>query len=153
MNPRKLFLSLTLSVSLVAFLSSYIPSATHSLEIGEQAPSLSFATDQDDSGDSLSDDHLLVIFWSAYDAESRLSCRRLADEVEKEGSKMRLNAVNVDSDVVLAREIADSDGIASRMRVVMSSEVSPSVLADYQVSKGCRSFLIDPYGRLEKIIR
>ncbi len=144
---------MTLSLSLAAFLSSSIPSATHSLEIGEEAPSLSFIKQTGDNVDSVNDGHLLLIFWSAYDAESRLSCRRLAEEYAGAGKGVKVMAVNIDKDETLAREIADADGIATRMDVIMASELTPSVFADYQVSKGCRSFLIDPYGRLEKIIR
>lgn len=144
---------MTLSITLAAFLSSAIPSTTHSLKIGEEAPALSFTKSAGISQDSLKDSHILVSFWSAYDAESRIACRRLAEEIEKSEVKVRHIAVNIDNDSALAMEIADADGLAGRMTVVASSEISPEVLADYQTSKGCRSFLIDPYGRLEKIIR
>lgn len=142
-------MSFALTFSAITFLSSALPSTTHSLEIGKEAPSFSLAVASTDSLDSLKEEYTLINFWSASDIESRLKNRRLAGMTSENGDPVRMISVCLDDDAQLAAEIAAHDGFINNL---MRSDIPESVLSDYQTSTGCRAFLINPYGILEKIL-
>ncbi|MDE6337947.1 MAG: redoxin domain-containing protein [Muribaculaceae bacterium] len=151
MKTKKLFLSLILSVSVAAFLSSSLPNGSHSLAIGEEAPTLSLAS-ATHSLDSLKGQYYVVNFWSASDAQSRINNRNLAMNKKVNGRDVKVVSINIDSDKELAREIVKADKIGDDVISLSGSDVSSDVLNDYQVKSGCRTFLIDPYGNLESIL-
>lgn len=150
-KTKKLFLSLILSVSVAAFLSSSLPSGSHSLAIGEEAPALSLAS-ATRSLDSLKGQYYVVNFWSASDPQSRITNRNLAFNKRVNGKDVKVVSVNIDSDQTLANEIVKTDNIGDDIIKLSGSDLSSDVLDDYQVASGCRTFLIDPYGNLESIL-
>lgn len=151
MKTKKLFLSLILSVSVAAFLSSSLPNGSHTLAIGEEAPALTLNSSAN-TLESLKGHYYVVNFWSASDAQSRINNRNLAKTKKFNGRDVKVVSVNIDSDKSLAREIVKADKIGDDIISLSGSELSSDVLSDYQVSTGCRSFLIDPYGNLESIM-
>ncbi len=144
-------MSLILSVSVAAFLSSSLPNGSHTLAIGEEAPALSLAT-ANNQLDSLKGQYYVVNFWSASDARSRVNNRNLAVNKKMNGRDVKVVSINIDSDEALAREIAKADKIGNDVISLSGSDLASGVLDDYQVESGCRSFLIDPYGNLESIL-
>lgn len=145
-------MSLILSVSVAAFLSSSLPNGSHTLAIGEEAPALTLNSSDNNELESLKGHYYVVNFWSASDAQSRINNRNLAMTKKVNGRDVKVVSVNIDSDTSLAREIAKADKIGDDIISLSGSELSSDVLSDYQVSTGCRSFLIDPYGNLESIM-
>ncbi len=144
-------MSLILSVSVAAFLSSSLPNGSHTLAIGEEAPALTLNSSAN-TLESLKGHYYVVNFWSASDAQSRINNRNLAKTKKFNGRDVKVVSVNIDSDKSLAREIVKADKIGDDIISLSGSELSSDVLSDYQVSTGCRSFLIDPYGNLESIM-
>ncbi len=144
-------MSLILSVSVAAFLSSSLPNGSHTLAIGEEAPKLSLLT-SNQSLDSLKGKYYVVNFWSASDGRSRIANRELATSKKVNGRDVEVVSINIDSDKTLAREIAKADKIGDDVIMLSGSELTSDVLDDYQVASGCRTFLIDPYGNLESIL-
>lgn len=142
-------MSFALTFSAISFLSSAIPSTTHSLEIGKEAPAFSLAVASAHSLSSLKGEYTIINFWSAHDVESRLKNRQLAGMTGADGSPVRMLSVCLDDDAQLASEIAAHDGFENHL---MRSDLPESVLSDYQTSTGCRAFLLSPYGILEKIL-
>lgn len=150
-KTKKLFLSLILSVSIAAFLSSSLPNGSHTLAIGAEAPKLSLSN-TNQVLDSLKGQYYVVNFWSASDGRSRIANRELATTKKFNGRDVQVVSINIDSDQSLAREIAKADKIGDDVIMLSGSDLNSDVLDDYQVSSGCRTFLIDPYGNLESIL-
>lgn len=100
--------------------------------------------------DSLKGKELIVNFWSASDAESRLANRRLSDLADKGDNSDRLYlSVCIDKSSVLSEEIAKADGLSERVISLRAEDVAPEVLDDYQTRRGCRTFRIDRFGQLQ----
>lgn len=144
-------MSLILSVSIAAFLSSSLPNGSHTLAIGQEAPALSLSSATHNL-DSLKGRYYVVNFWSAADARSRVNNRNLAVNKKVNGRDVAVVSINIDSDQSLAREISRVDNIGDDVISLSGSDLASGVLDDYQVQTGCRTFLIDPYGNLESIL-
>ena len=144
-------MSLILSVSVAAFLSSSLPNGSHTLAIGEEAPAISLST-APHTLDSLKGEYYVVNFWSASDAQSRINNRNLAANKQVNGRNVKVVSINIDSDKTLAQEISKADKIGDDVISLSGSDLQGDVFKDYQVESGCRTFLIDPYGNLEAII-
>lgn len=144
--------SIIFSFVIAAFLSSSIPSGSHSLEIGAEAPQITLSTSSADSVGQTNGKEIIVNFWSASDAMSRLANRRIsmAASSDKSSDKEYIS-ICIDSDKTLAKEIARIDGISDDVKSLFSDDVTSDVLSDYQTDKGCRTFVIDRYGNLKAI--
>lgn len=152
MKTKNLFLSLVLSVTAAAFLSSSLPYGSHSLALGEEAPRLTLSHSSPHSLDSLKGDYYVINFWSAADPQSRINNKMLAVNKKVNGHEVKVVSVCIDDDVTLAKEILKADNISDEVISLSSSDLVADVLKDYQVDTGCRSFLIDPFGNLESIL-
>ncbi len=124
------------------WLTSAVSTKNVPLEVGNQAPEISIT---DNSGESvlLSDlkgKDVIVNFWSAKDAESRISNVRLAREAEKTGAKYI--GMCIDSDRQLAEEVMKSDRVSIDNLYFADRQVTD----EYQLAKGTRTVKIDPYG-------
>lgn len=143
--------SLFLSLAIATFLTSAIPSANHSLEIGEEAPQLSLSSSSDaviPSGHSKT----VLLFWSASDPASRVANHRLSKIAESENNEnVRFVSISIDKDTALASMIEEADGISDKVISLHRDDISADVLRDYQTSTGCRTFTIDSYGILRHI--
>jgi len=147
-KPKSLFFSIIIA----AFLSSSIPYGSHSLKIGSEAPSITLSSSSSANLDRMKGRKVLLNFWSASDASSRLANREIS-RIAESGiyPDMCFVSICIDSDSSLAEEISKTDRISGKVISLKSTEVTDDVLADFQTSKGCRSFLIDSFGNLEAI--
>lgn len=144
--------SLFFSIVTAAFLSSSIPYGSHSLEIGSEAPAITLSSSSKASLDGVKDCKVLVNFWSASDPSSRIANSMMSEAAESGNIPgMRFITICIDPDASLANEIMKADGISGKVIALSSSEVSDDVLKDYQISKGCRAFVIDSFGNLESV--
>lgn len=144
--------SLIISLTVAAFLSSYVPTGSHQLEIGREAPALTFSSTSSKAFDELKGNNILLNFWSATDAASRIRNRELSEYAETSDSKkLRIVSVCIDEDLSLGMEIARIDGISDKVISLSRKDLGDDILDDYQTEKGCRSFVIDSYGNLKAI--
>lgn len=130
-----------------------MPFGSHSLQIGEEAPLLTLSSTTKASGlDALKGKYIVLNFWSATDAESRIANKRLADLTSTLPSpQIQFVSVCTDSDTALQSEIMSIDSVAENLYSLSANDFTPEVLDDYQTGTGCRSFLIDPFGNLKAI--
>ncbi len=138
---------------IAAFLSSSIPVGSHSLNPGEEAPSIVLSSNaRINSLKDLDGKYVVVNFWSASDPESRIANNRLGNLAESlPSSKVRFVSICTDSDESLSSEIMKADGIPSSVISLNASDITAEVAEDYQVATGNRSFLIDPFGNLVSV--
>lgn len=129
-----------------------MPFSSVSLKEGEKAPALSLTSPSKDfSLDNGSGHYVLVNFWSAQDAASRILNKRYADVISSNpDSSLDFVSVCIDDDSALAEEIMRIDGCSPKLSFNLS-HIKGSVLEDYQTDSGCRSFLIDSYGNMMKV--
>lgn len=131
-----------------------MPTGSHSLEIGEEAPLLSTisSSSKDLSSLSLEGKYVLVNFWSAADPMSRIANKNFSElTATLPSSQIAYVSVCTDDDLTLQNEIMRIDGIHPSVISLSASDLSAEVLDDYQISRGHRSFLINPFGNLEAI--
>ncbi|MBO4995050.1 MAG: redoxin domain-containing protein [Muribaculaceae bacterium] len=93
--------------------------------------------------------YVLVNFWASTDAESRIQnqeydsfCQSLSQE------RFCLLSVNVDRNERLFREIVRNDNLNAEAQFRVDESCLSRVARDYHLTKGLRSFLIDPEGRI-----
>ena len=123
-------------------LTSAVSTKNVPLEVGNQAPEISIS-DAEGHTMLLSDlkgEEVILNFWSAMDAESRISNVRLAREAERAGAKYI--GMCIDSDRQLAEEVMKSDNVSTDNLYI----ADPQVTDEYQLTKGTRTVKIDPYG-------
>lgn len=138
---------------LTFFFSSAIPTGSHTLEIGKEAPAITITGKRNqDFISQLNGNYILLNFWSASDPESRINNRLLANLTSRTGnSGIKFVSVCTDADRHIAEEILKVDGINELTTTLFLTDITPEVLEDFQVNSGLRSFLIDPYGNLAAI--
>ncbi len=123
-------------------LTSAVSTKNVPLEVGNQAPEISVS---DLNGQSvllseMKGKEVILNFWSAMDAESRISNVRLAREAEKSGAKYI--GMCIDSDRQLAEEVMKADNGSTDDLYFADRQVTD----EYQINKGTRTVKIDPYG-------
>lgn len=124
------------------WLTSAVSTKNVPLEVGNQAPEISF-THSNGKTLLLSDlkgEDVIVNFWSVKDAESRIANVRLSREAEKSGAKYI--GMCIDSDRQLAEEVMKTDRVSTKSLYFADRQVTD----EYQLAKGTRSVKIDPYG-------
>ena len=131
-----------------------MPIGSHSLEIGKEAPLLTFSSS---SGSlpmpSLKGKYVLVNFLEPVRPDVA-HCKQTVGNAFCITPSSQISHVSVctDSDKVLQSEIMDADGIPSNTISLSANDLTPEVLNDFQISTGHRSFLIDPFGNLTAIL-
>lgn len=144
--------SLVFSIIFAAFLTSSIPSGSHALEIGAEAPSITLSANAEKFPDTPDGKQVLVNFWSASDPSSRIANRTLSQLAESGNyNSTRFVSVCIDSDKSIAGEIVKIDRISPNVISLDRDDITPDVLKDFQTDTGCRSFLIDRFGNLKAI--
>ena len=123
-------------------LTSAVSTKNVPLEVGNQAPEISISNAEGHSVllSDLKGEDVILNFWSAMDAESRISNVRLAREAERTGAKYI--GMCIDSDRQLAEEVMKSDNVSTEHLYF----ADPQVTDEYQLTKGTRTVKIDPYG-------
>lgn len=134
------------------FLSSSTPTATRELEIGKQAPALTLKADCRKEIDSIKEKYVLINFWSATDAASRIANHSYSNLAEWNGHEIEVVSVCIDDDYSLAGEIMAADKISDNVISLSKKDLTADVLKNYQTDTGCRAFVIDPYGNLASIL-
>ncbi len=123
-------------------LTSAVSTKNVPLEVGNQAPEISISAASGESMllSDLKGQDVILNFWSAKDAESRISNIRLAREAERTGAKYI--GMCIDSDRQLAEEVMNADKVSTDQLYFADRQVTD----EYQLTKGTRTVKIDPYG-------
>ncbi len=123
-------------------LTSAVSTKNVPLEVGNQAPEISISAASGESMllSDLKGKEVILNFWSAQDAESRISNIRLAREAERTGAKYI--GMCIDSDRQLAEEVMNADAVSTDQLYFADRQVTD----EYQLTKGTRTVKIDPYG-------
>ncbi len=123
---------------------------------GYEAPELSLFSLADSSVIELSDlkgSYVLVNFWAASDAESRIAAhgydQLTAVESPVAGTeRLRLLQVNLDRSVRLFREIVRRDQLSEAQQFYVSPANGVDVKHKFNLDSGMQSYLIDPSGKV-----
>lgn len=130
-----------------------MPFGSHSLQEGDEAPLLILSKESKNPHiETLKGKYVVVNFWNPSDPESRIHNRRLADlAATLPSSQIKFVSICTDPDNTLQKEIMAIDYLPQSILSLSATDFAPEVLDDYQTDSGCRSFLIDPFGNLQKI--
>ncbi len=153
--------TLMLCVSIVALLlfSSAFTGNGISPSVGHYAPR--FSVGSEDTSVSLEDcrgKYVVLSFWTAADARSRLRCKKMTSVVDRINSlqtdaeeKVCFVAVNFDRSYELFREIVRRDNLDDDTQFYVEGEVAGRLRRDYDLDSGYNTFLINPEGRIEAV--
>lgn len=120
---------------------------------GFKAPYFEVGAGVDGSSVSLSDlrgKYVLVNFWAANDARSRLQnmeYTRLLSNLSDE-EQFCLLSVNFDRSERLFREIVRRDNLMAETQFHAWGENAENIKEAYHLGKGYQSFLVDPQGKI-----
>ncbi|MDE6480992.1 MAG: redoxin domain-containing protein [Muribaculaceae bacterium] len=128
-------------------LTSAVSTKNVPLEVGNQAPEISILNTDGESVllSELKGQEVILNFWSAMDAESRINNIRLSREAELTGAKYI--GMCIDSDRELAEEVMNVDRVATDHLYFADKQVTD----EYQLAKGTRIVKIDAYGTVAAI--
>jgi len=119
---------------------------------GFASPELALVNVSDSSEMNLSDlkgRFVLVNFWAAYDAESRIAAHdfdRLAAETDSR--QLCLLQINLDPGSRLFREIVRRDRLNEAQQFKVSARQEADVVHAFNLGSGLQSYLIDPDGEI-----
>lgn len=129
-----------------------MPTGSHQLEIGTEAPALTLSSTSSKAFDKLKGSNILLNFWSASDATSRIRNRKISElAASSDNGNLQIVSVCIDEDSSLGLEISRIDGISDKVISLSRTDIREGFLEDYQTDRGCRSFIIDSYGNLKAI--
>lgn len=118
--------------------------------IGSEAPAL--VVERADSSlalEGLRGKKVVLSFWSAADAESRLDQARLAAAIRNNGSdsETAVVSVNLDRSEKLMREIAALDNLDSDSQFHVGDATAENAIREvFEMADGLRTFIIDERG-------
>lgn len=119
---------------------------------GFSAPELELVGGSDSSKVELSDlkgRYVLINFWAASDAESRIAAHgfdRMMEKADKE--RLCLLQVNMDRSMRLFREIVRRDRLNEAQQFSVTAEDASAVKNAFHLNEGLQSYLIDPDGEI-----
>lgn len=119
---------------------------------GFQSPDLTLVGEQDSSVmelSSLRGRYVLVNFWAASDAESRIAAHgfdRMMGKTDSE--RLCLVQVNMDRSLRLFREIVRRDRLNEAQQFSVAAENASTVRNAFHLNEGLQSYLIDPDGEI-----
>lgn len=147
MNFKLKIAGVVVGLAGIVALTSAISTNNVPLEEGNQAPEF---TAVNANGNilrlsELKGKDVIVNFWSAKDAESRINNVRLAREAERDGAKYI--GMCVDSDKDLAQEVIKADLLPVDDQYFATGQICDEYLFDH----GTRTVKIDPYGIVAEI--
>lgn len=120
--------------------------------LGFDSPELSLTAMTDSAQvnlDRFKGRYVIVNFWAAFDAESRLTAQeleRLSSELTSE--QLCLLQVNLDPSVRLFREIVRRDRMNEAQQFTISSQEAEKTERSFNLENGLQSYLIDPSGKI-----
>lgn len=138
-------------VVLVSTVSSRSASVYHASK-GFEVPQLTLISDADSSVTelgSLRGRYVIVNFWAASDASSRIAAHdfdRLAANLPAE--RLSLIQVNLDQSKRLVREIVRRDNLNASYLFTPAAEDAARVEEVFNLESGLQSYLIDPSGKV-----
>lgn len=95
--------------------------------------------------------YTLVHFWSADDAQSRITANQFDCIAAASERQLNLVSVNIDNNHRLFREIVRLDGLDEATQFYAGSESSAQLVRSYGLSHGLQSFLIAPDGTIVSV--
>lgn len=119
---------------------------------GFEVPSLELVSAADSSVidlESLKGQYVVINFWAASDAESRIAAHDFDRFAAKVGTEqLRLLQVNLDRSVRLFREIVRRDGLEAAQQFTVKAPESSRVSKIFNLGAGLQSYLLDPEGKI-----
>lgn len=126
-----------------------------SARIGSEAPT--FIVERADSSlslDGLRGKKVVLSFWSAADAQSRLDQNRLAAAIRNAGedSETAVVSVNLDRSEKLMKGIAAMDNLDNDSQFNVGDATAESAIREaFEMADGLRTFIIDERGIIVKV--
>lgn len=126
-----------------------------SARIGSEAPT--FIVERADSSlslDGLRGKKVVLSFWSAADAQSRLDQNRLAAAIRNAGgdSETAVVSVNLDRSEKLMKGIAAMDNLDNDSQFHVGDATAESAIREaFEMADGLRTFIIDERGVIVKV--
>lgn len=126
-----------------------------SARIGSEAPT--FIVERADSSlslDGLRGKKVVLSFWSAADAQSRLDQNRLAAAIRNAGedSETAVVSVNLDRSEKLMKGIAAMDNLDNDSQFHVGDATAESAIREaFEMADGLRTFIIDERGIIVKV--
>lgn len=120
---------------------------------GYKAPFFQVSAMDGSSSKNLADlrgSYVLLNFWAAKDAPSRLQTMEYTRSLSKITSEERfcLLSVNFDRSERLFREIVRRDNLSAESQMHLSPTEAAKIITDYRLARGNCSFLINPEGKI-----
>lgn len=153
---NKAILTIASLIVLVFFGSSFID-RTEAPAIGYRAPAI--IVDRHDGQAPVqittpSDKPVLLTFWSASDAESRMACKEydtlLCDDTELQ-EQVEFYAVNLDRSEAVFSRTCDLDRLSAASHIHLTPQEAEQVINDFALSQGLRTLLIGKDGIIKAI--
>lgn len=97
--------------------------------------------------------YVLVSFWSALDAQSRVLCNRYdgwMSRLDNTDRPIHLS-VNLDEDISLWKAIVRADGMDEQAQFNVNGKAAEKIRKDYNLEKACGTILIGPDGRVAAV--
>ena len=137
-------------IALVA--TSSFSNRNAALEIGKQMPQTDIkAADDAMNLSTLHGKWVILSFWSAADAQSRIAASQSYRNAESLNADINFISVNFDRSEALMNEIAQIDGIGGTLLHITDTDSALQLRRKFSMNSGLRTFLIDPEGQLTAV--
>lgn len=149
---KKLCIIITCICALMLGASAFVDNRRE-VAIGNDVPTLVLGEgDEAFSLESLKGKWVILSFWSAADAESRLGRNQIEAFFRGPGADaatdVEVVSVNFDRSSQLMNEIIKHDNLLGEHHHVASSETMDALRSAFRMENGLRSFVINPEGKL-----
>ena len=94
---------------------------------------------------------VILSFWSAADAQSRIAASQSYKNAENLNADINFISVNFDRSEALMNEIAQIDGIGGTLLHITDTDSALQLRRKFSMNSGLRTFLIDPEGQLTAV--
>jgi hypothetical protein len=117
------------------------------LSPGSTAPEIEMNETGKELLGSLRGRYLLLQFWAAYDAESRMNNLLMHNSISRHGAgRVRMVSLDFDTEKSVFDETIRTDGIAPSTQYFVAKGQDSEVYQTYRLSKGYGNYLINPEG-------
>ena len=148
----KKFSLIIAAIAIALITSSSFSNRNAALEIGKQMP-LTNVQGADDAMNlsTLHGQWVILSFWSAADAASRIAASQTYRNAEALNADINFVSVNLDRSEALMNEIAQIDGIGGTLLHITDTDAAMQLRRKFSMNSGLRTLLIDPEGRLAAV--
>lgn len=100
--------------------------------------------------DQMKGKYVLLSFWASSDAKSRIACQQYTVFARQNQEKDRFChiAINFDRSERLFSEIVKRDKMQTEKQYYVQDDKASRLMAEYQLDRGFKSYLVDPQGRI-----